>query len=197
MRWVGAVLAAGRATRFDPPGAKLRAPLGGRALVTWSLASCADARSLAARAIVVGHDRFEDLVPTGFTVLVNPHPDRGIASSLAIAAAWADADGASGLVIGLADQPFISPQAWDAVAAASEEADIVVATYAGSRANPVRIAKRRFGELPASGDVGARALFGREDITVLSVLCDGDPMDVDTRRDLARAEERAHRGEGG
>ncbi|ACU54486.1 4-diphosphocytidyl-2C-methyl-D-erythritolsynthase [Acidimicrobium ferrooxidans DSM 10331] len=197
MRWVGAVLAAGRATRFDPPGAKLRTPLGGRALLTWALSACADARLLAARAVVVGRDRFDDLVPTGFEVIVNPHPERGLASSLALAAAWAEADGASGMVVGLADQPFITAQAWDAVAAAPEEVDLAVATYAGSRANPVRIARRLFGALPVSGDVGARALFARRDLTVVSVSCQGDPMDVDTRHDLSRAEERADEGEGG
>ena len=197
MSWVGAILAAGRATRFDPPGAKLRSSLGGRPLVTWSLEAFAATRALAARAVVVGADGLEDLVPSGIVRLQNPRPERGLASSLAIAVAWAASHDARGLVVGLADQPFIPASAWDAVAGAPEEADLAVATYAGARANPVRIARRRFGELPIEGDVGARGLLARKELTVVSVPCAGDPMDVDTRRDLARAEERAHEREGG
>lgn len=191
----GALLAAGRATRFDPPGAKLRAPLGGRPLVDWALAAFLAARCLGERLVVVGADTLEDRIDGRVATVRNENPARGLASSLALAVAWARELPVEGLVVGLADQPFVPPSAWDRVALGPADADVVVATYAGARANPVRIARRRFEDLPVEGDAGARVLFGRTDVSVVEVACEGDPLDVDTRDDLGAARARLAGGE--
>jgi len=191
----GVLLAAGRATRFRPPGAKLRAPLEGRPLAAWALSALASAQVLEARAVVVGADRLEGLVPAGIEVLVNSAPERGLASSLAIALDWARGLGVDALVVGLADQPLVVASAWDAVACAPVAWDLAIATYAGARANPVRIARRVFDELPRVGDAGARVLVGRAGISVIEVPCEGDPLDVDTVQDLAEATSRMARSE--
>ena len=88
--------------------------------------------------------------------LANLRWREGIATSLAVAVEHALRVGAGAIVVGLADQPFVTPEAWPAIAASS--APIAVATYEGRRASPVRLAQHVWAWLPATGDEGARLM---------------------------------------
>jgi CTP:molybdopterin cytidylyltransferase MocA len=92
--------------------------------------------------------------------------------------------GCNRVVVGLADQPFISPEAWSLVAAGP--GPITVATYNGQRRNPVGLDAAIWHLLPTEGDEGARTLLRVRPDLVCEVSCPGSPADIDTEEDLRR-----------
>ena len=76
-----AVLAAGRGTRFG--GGKLEAMCAGRPLGRWILDAVVEA-GLVRGVIVTGRDAAD--FADGWTRLINPEPEAGLGSSLALAA---------------------------------------------------------------------------------------------------------------
>jgi CTP:molybdopterin cytidylyltransferase MocA len=181
---VGAVLlAAGGGRRFDgPEGAhKLTAVLRGRPLAAWALEQVLAAR-LDETVIVTGAVPLD--LPEGVVELHNERWAEGQATSLALAVDHAREQDHEAIVVGLADQPFVVSEAWRAVATC--EAPIAVATYAGRRANPVRLAAQVWELLPTEGDAGARAVFAVRPDLVTEVACPGSPADIDTLEDLQR-----------
>lgn len=180
MTIAGVVLAAGGATRFGP-GHKLRADFRGKALVQWSV-EAALAAGLDEVLVVVGAVDLSGVLSSSARIVQNPRWAEGQATSLA-----AGIDAAAGheaIVVGLGDQPLIPPEAWRLVAACLQR-PIAVATYAGQRRNPVRLAAEVWPLLPTDGDEGARSLLRRRPELVIEVPCPGDPADVDTQKDLA------------
>lgn len=126
--------------------------------------------------VVTGDVELE--VPDGVRVVGNDRWAEGIATSLQVAiGAAGDADA---IVVGLADQPMITAEAWRLVAAS--QAPIAAATYDGRRRNPVRLARSVWPDLPTTGDQGASMLF--RDHAVVEVACPGNPGDVDRVEDL-------------
>ncbi|MBW3536861.1 MAG: NTP transferase domain-containing protein, partial [Actinobacteria bacterium] len=90
------------------------------------------------------------------------------------------------VVVALGDQPRISPYAWRAVAAATAT-PIATATYAGRRAHPVRLHADIWGDLPVSGEDGARTLMREQPDLVTEVPCNaGTATDIDTTEELDR-----------
>jgi CTP:molybdopterin cytidylyltransferase MocA len=121
----------------------------------------------------------------GTVVIVNnPEWASGQAHSLHVGIAAAEQRGHEVVVVGLGDQPFVPPSAWSAVANASSP--IAVASFAGQRTPPVRLARGVWPLLPTGGDVGARELMLARPDLVIEIACDGDPLDIDTVEDLAR-----------
>jgi molybdenum cofactor cytidylyltransferase len=171
----------GSATGGDRPGAKLLAHWRGRPLVTWAVEH-AHAAGLDATWVVAGAADLTGVLPAGVEVLMNPDWAQGQATSLQVAIRAAQAAGLSAIVVGLADQPDLAPEAWQAVARAS--APIAVATYSGQRRNPVRLGHEVWGLLPRSGDAGARVLMRDRPELVVEVACLGNPGDIDTVEDL-------------
>jgi CTP:molybdopterin cytidylyltransferase MocA len=96
------------------------------------------------------------------------------------------------VVVGLADQPLVGAGAYRRVGVARDDgALLAVATYGGTRGNPVLIGREHWHEaLALAGDEGARVLLRKHGAT--EVPCDdaGDATDVDTPEDLAVLETR-------
>jgi molybdenum cofactor cytidylyltransferase len=137
--------------------------------------------------VLVVHGATERLVPAGVTSIVNNAWASGQATSVATALRQAAALGADAIVFGLADQPFVPPATWRAVADAAPEWPIVIATYAGRRGpHPVRLHQSVWPLVPTIGDDGARSVLRDHPALVHEVACEGSPADIDTLEDLER-----------
>lgn len=185
---LAALLAAGAGSRFAGQEHKLRAVLRGRPVWEWALDHVV-AAGFDQVLLVTGAVELE--VPLALaadvTVLRNPAWALGQAGSLRVAVQAAEELGATAVTIGLADQPFIGPDAWAAVAGAPDEHPIVVATYEGVPGpNPVRLGRAVWPLLPTDGDTGARHLIRAHPEWVYPVACVGSVADVDTLEDLER-----------
>ena len=188
---VAVVLAAGAGSRYQAGTHKLLAPFRGRPVVGWAVEH-AQGAGLERTWVVTGAVDLAaaGVIPPGVEVLVNPDWADGQATSLQVAVAAARQAGVGSLVVGLGDQPLLSPDAWRAVAR-SEGRPIAVASYQGQRRNPVRIDRSCWDLLPTEGDEGARVLMRRRPDLVMEVELEGsgDPVDIDTVDDLEHAEQ--------
>jgi molybdenum cofactor cytidylyltransferase len=183
-----AVLAAGRGRRFGGEEPKCLAEWRGRPLVAWAL-DAALGSGLFPVLLVTGHGRHdvERAAPAGVDIVHSRRWKDGIAHSLRAALevleGYASVDA---VCIGLADQPRVGAEAYRRLAAAhAGGAALAVATYGGTRGNPVLLARSLWPEAhELDGDVGARVLMERH--PVVEVPCDdtGSPVDVDTPDDL-------------
>jgi CTP:molybdopterin cytidylyltransferase MocA len=177
------LLAAGGGSRFLGPTHKLLAEIGGVPVFRRSLDSVI-AAGLDHVLVVTGSIALDVEAP-GVTVVHNPEWELGQAGSLQRALRVATGLGSDVVIVGLADQPFIPPSAWRAVADAPTSAPIVVATYDGARGpNPVRLHSSVWQDLPDKGDEGARTLMRLHPDWVDEVACEGSPADIDTLEDL-------------
>jgi len=180
------LLAAGQGSRFSGPTHKLLAEVDGRSLVEHAL-EAALGGGLDEVIVVTGAvDLKAVLAPFGDRIVVvhNPSFARGQATSLDRAITEAAVRGHDRVVVGLADQPFVTPQAWSAVAAS--EGPIAVATYDGRQRNPVLLERVVWPLLPIDGDEGARAVMRVRPEWMRPVACGGFPDDIDTVEDLRR-----------
>ncbi len=182
---LGVLLAAGSGSRFDAPEHKLVAQLRGTPVITHSLAALNEA-GLDAILVVTGSAdlaRYLHGVPT----MHNPHWATGQRSSVECALTYAREHSYGAVVVGLADQPFITPQCWKSVA--ESDAAIAVATYDGVRGNPVRLDASvwdLFSNAPGDPDSGARSLMHLHPELVREVACKGNSADIDTTEDLSK-----------
>jgi CTP:molybdopterin cytidylyltransferase MocA len=186
-RLAAVILAAGGGRRFAQSpaaeGHKLVVSWRGRPLVTWAVETAVEA-DIGPVWVVTGAVDLTGVLPAGVTVLSNPSWVEGQATSLQVAVSEAEAGGLAAIVIGLGDQPLLSVEAWRAVAASPSP--IAVATYEQRRRTPVRLARDVWGELPKTGDEGARVLIRERPDLVSEVACNGNPADIDTVEDLTR-----------
>jgi CTP:molybdopterin cytidylyltransferase MocA len=181
---VAALLAAGGGTRFAGPVHKLLVTLHGRPVWEHSMGHLLDARF---DEVVVVTGAAELPLPDGVTVRHNANWAAGQATSVQIAVAAARALGATAVTIGLADQPFVTAEAWRAVADADDRCHLVVAEYDGKPGpHPVRLDHHVWPLLPTEGDQGARELLGMHPEWLCRVPCLGSGDDIDTVEDLDR-----------
>lgn len=176
------VLAAGEGSRFTGPAHKLVAPFRGRPLWEWAVDAAVDA-GLDATYVVTGAVALS--LPQAVVEVHNEAWAEGQATSLAAGVAVVRADGHDAVVVGLADQPLVGADAWQAVAG-STETPIAVASFDGQHRPPVRLAAEVWPLLPTAGDEGARSLMRKRPDLVTAVPCSGQPVDIDTLEDLER-----------
>ncbi|GAA1515876.1 nucleotidyltransferase family protein [Sphaerisporangium rubeum] len=180
----GLLLAAGAGTRFGAPKAAVE--LAGERLADRGVRLLRDG-GCDPVVVVLGA---ADVPVRGASVARNPDWETGMGSSLRAGLA-ALRRSAAAVVIALADQPLIGPEAVRRLVAAWRDgASAAVATYGGAPRNPVLLAREHFAGAAtlAVGDVGARAYLRSRPGLAAEVPCDdvGDPADVDTPADLAR-----------
>lgn len=201
-----AVLAAGASRRFGAP--KLLAPFAGSTLldragatVTGSAADCA--------AVVTGayhREMSEHLEGRGAAagapcrIVHNRQWEAGQAASVHAAVRFARAQGASALLVMVADQPRVTAAHLNALLWEYDQgsAQAYLSATDHGHGNPCIFDESLFDDLLAlRGDEGARALFRtRRDVAARHVHFD-DPYlfeDVDTPADLRRLEEAMARG---
>jgi molybdenum cofactor cytidylyltransferase len=188
------LLAAGAARRFGAP--KLLQELNGKPLARWSVELLRGA-PVDQIIVVVPPDHAElrrALAGIDARFVVNPHPDRGMGSSLACGVSALDA-GVAAALVALADEPMLARAGLERVVERYRAggASIVAPTYRGIRGHPVLFDQVVFGELRAlSEDRGARSVVDQNPARVAFVeLGEVQPIDVDTPDDLARLRRQA------
>ncbi len=180
---LGVILAAGAGTRFSGDGHKLLAPLDKRPLVWWATTH-ALAAGFSEVLVIEGPVPLSDSLPAEASVVRNDDWADGQARTLQVAVRYAATFGYDAIVVGVADQPFVPPQAWRTVANAT--APIAVAKFAHGTTPPVRLDADVWGLLPIDGDEGARQLLRSRPELVTEVPCPGSDVDVDTVSSLDR-----------
>ena len=174
------VLAAGRGERFAGETHKLRADIDDISVLRRSV----DAVLIAGYDevfVVVGDDPFSDLLPAdgSVSVITSKKWADGQSHSIRAAIEAAEDAGHDAVVIGLGDQPLVGSATWAALRTA-DQTPISVATYAGKRQPPTRLAANVWKDLPREGDEGARGLINASPELVSEVASAGNPTDIDT-----------------
>lgn len=177
---VGAVLAAGSGSRMGTPKAEL--VVAGQRLLDRAVAVLHEGGCSAVFAVV----RVGTTAP-GARAVVNPDPDSGMRSSLALAVDAAELADAEALAVLLVDVPGVGAEAVRAVVRAWRPGRIAVAHYGGRRGHPTIMSPAlwRVALAEAQPDEGARAWLGRHANLVDEVSVSGDATDLDTPADLA------------
>jgi CTP:molybdopterin cytidylyltransferase MocA len=179
------LLAAGAGSRFEGQSHKLLADVNGRPI--WKHALDAVIATKVQRIVVVAGaiDLSEaQSIDPRITVVRNEAWASGQASSLRLGIETASKLGADSVVVGLADQPGVTPDAWDQVIAS--RSPLAVALYGDRRGHPVLVTSDYWPELPKTGDLGAREILARHADHVEAIPCKGSPDDIDTEKDLQR-----------
>ena len=182
------ILAAGLGERFEGDTHKLLSPFRGKPVLQWVLEAANDAEFdevyLVSGAIDFEKETSLNVFDYGVTIVENHSFEDGQATSLRSAIAVADHHKHEAIVVGLGDMPLVPSSAWSAVAQA--ETILGVATFSGNRRPPMKIHHELWPLIPISGDEGARSLLRLRPDLIHDVPCDGNPVDIDTRGDLAR-----------
>jgi molybdenum cofactor cytidylyltransferase len=193
---IGAVvLAAGLGTRMGM--SKPLLSVGGRPALARVLSAVDEAR-VGAAVVVLGRDA-EQIRSTvdlsGRIVVENPHPERGLSSSLTLGLDALPAEAMGALVLH-ADMPFVRPATVRAVCALAEQgAPIAAPLFRTTRGFPVYFSRPFLAPLRAelAGDIGGRRFLDahRDLVQLVFVQDPGCARDLDRPDDLVASERRA------
>lgn len=184
MHVLAVLLAAGAGTRFIGPVHKLRYPFRGQPLVRHGVDAML-AADIGPSVVITGAVDISDLLGD-VTEVNNPAWESGQRSSVQAAIDYGRAHNCDALIFALGDQPFITADAWRAVAHSASP--LAVATYEGHRGHPVRIHHslwELFSSLDEAPDAGVRTLMRLRPELVEEVACKGTSADIDTPEDLS------------
>ncbi len=180
----GLLLAAGSGSRLGRPKALVE--VGGERLVDRGVRTLA-AGGCAPVLVVLGA---ADTSVRGALTVLNPDWATGMGSSVR---AGIDAlpDTVDAVLVALADQPLVTPEAVRRLLRVhAQGARAAVATYAGNPRNPVLLGREHWSTVHAIAvrDVGARPFLRTYSHLVTTVECDdvASPEDIDTTEDLVR-----------
>jgi molybdenum cofactor cytidylyltransferase len=184
-RVAGVVLASGMSTRFGGRN-KLLAPVDGEPVIRRTIKAYLEA-GLDPVLVVVGYEgQLVAEALTGLRVVAIYNPDFAEGQSRALRRGVQSLPaGVNAAVIGVGDQPFLTPQVIGRVVARYVEsgAPVVAPRYAGRRGNPVLFDRALFPELlEVTGDVGGRPVLQhhRDDIAWVDVDEQRVGLDIDT-----------------
>ncbi len=188
------LLASGLSARFGTD--KLMTPFQGKPLLS-SAANALAGTTLAARCAVAlpeRPERRELLEAAGWAVSDNPDAALGQSSSLAVGVTDAEASGAEGVIILLADMPRVPDTHLIALADAAEDGVEAIMTQADDVLCPPAFFHRSVLDRLKilEGDRGARHVFETLDNTRTLPLDPRFAIDIDTRADIAAHEEAAN-----
>jgi len=182
------LLAAGASSRFG--GEKLSAPLKGGSVLSHA-ADALKTAQCAYCAIVLrpGSNLVSHNALGGLTEVTNSFANDGLSTSIRAGVEWADAVGAKGVLIALADMPFVTPDHFAALFdIANKSANACAFTAAsGRRSPPALFGAEWFGELKTlSGDTGARKLLSDQPDSSGVAAPESMLIDIDTPDDLEK-----------
>ncbi|MFC2022553.1 molybdenum cofactor cytidylyltransferase [Chloroflexota bacterium] len=178
------LLAAGESKRMGQP--KQLLPLGKSTVLEQTISNLLNSE-VQEVIVVLGH-RAEEmarlLAGRPVMVVVNPDYRQGMSTSIA-AGLGSASDEAQGIMLALAEQPFIDYWTINRLVAAfsTHGKGIIIPSYHGRRGHPVIFASRYKEELLwLAGDIGARQVVARhpDDILEIDVDCEGVITDIDT-----------------
>ena len=178
-------------------GVKQLLSLGGRRMIEAALDNLHDSRCDEiivvlgfavdeVRSLVEGKERVK--------VVINPQFAEGMSTSIQQGLKEISPR-ATGILIALADQPFIPPEVMNTLIEGFRAGNkgIVLPAYEGKRGHPVILDREKYeGELLAlQGDVGGKEIVGKhpEDILEVEVASKGVLMDIDAPEDYQAIQE--------
>jgi CTP:molybdopterin cytidylyltransferase MocA/SAM-dependent methyltransferase len=189
---IALVLAAGSGSRFG--GGKLLAAVAGKPILQHVLDRLAEA-GLDDVIVVLGRDAAKIERAIDWRAehrVLNPEPERGLASSLQVGMQAIGPD-PEAVLIALGDQPLVAVETIRRLldSPANPARPVVVPAYDhDSGRNPILLRRAAFGLVEeASADRGLGPVLANHEEIVHQVATGGDNPDVDTPADLARAVE--------
>ncbi len=121
----------------------------------------------------------------GLPVVVNPLPERGMASSVALGFAAIETTDADAAWLWPVDHPDVRVETLERLIASLGSHDAAQPRFDGRGGHPPLIARRMFAKLAACGELdgGARAVIAASDVVRVDVDDPGVLLDVDTPSD--------------
>lgn len=188
---IGILLAAGFSRRFGAEDKLLQRLTDGRCIAEAAAQNLINAIPLSIAVVRMENEELAiRLQALGLNVVCCNAQQTGMGDSLAIAVrhAAAFAESGTGLVVALADMPYIRPDTISTITEALQAgAAIAAPTYQNQRGHPVGFSAQFCSELELlTGDEGARSILKRHAHQFTLLECD-DPgilQDIDTPEDL-------------